>query len=139
MSDGQILARVGDLATRDVGLSSRIVYSAALRTLVPWISAFVLLALAIALVPLGTAFTFPCVTGMLSQVIPNHERGLYMGVQQTFGGAARIIGPIWAGFAFDYLGTGVPFFTGAALALVTIAIGAGMEKHLPERVPKPVA
>jgi hypothetical protein len=44
---------------------------------------------AVALVPLGTAFTFPCVTGLLSRVVPQHERGLYMGVQQTFGGAAK--------------------------------------------------
>ena len=94
-----------------------------------------LLALAILLIPLGTAFTFPCVTGMLSQVIPNHERGLYMGVQQTFGGMARVIGPIWAGFAFDYLGKGVPFFTGAALAAGTILLGVGIEHHIPPHEP----
>lgn len=94
---------------------------------------YVSLAIAIALIPLGTAFTFPCVTGMLSQVIPNHERGLYMGVQQTFGGLARVAGPIWAGFAFDYLGKGVPFWTGAALALFTLWLGAGIEAHLPTR------
>lgn len=98
----------------------------------PFANNYVSLALAIALVPLGTAFTFPCVTGMLSQVIPNHERGLFMGVQQTFGGFARVIGPMWGGFAFDYLGKGVPFFTGAALVLSTILIGLGMEKHLPQ-------
>jgi MFS family permease len=98
------------------------------------------LVLAIALIPLGTAFTFPCVTGMLSQVIPNHERGLYMGVQQTFGGLARVIGPIWAGFAFDYLGKGVPFYTGAALALFTLTLGVGIEAHLPQDTPAaPVA
>lgn len=96
---------------------------------------YVTLALAIALIPLGTAFTFPCVTGMLSQVIPNHERGLYMGVQQTFGGLARVIGPIWAGFAFDYLGKGVPFYTGAALALFTLTLSAGIEAHLPQETP----
>ena len=94
------------------------------------------LALAILLIPLGTAFTFPCVTGMLSQVIPNHERGLYMGVQQSFGGIARIVGPLWAGFAFDYLGKGVPFFTGAALAAFTIFLGVGIEKHIPGHQPK---
>ena len=102
---------------------------------IPFTHNYVALALAIALIPLGTAFTFPCVTGMLSQVIPNHERGLYMGVQQTFGGIARVIGPIWAGFAFDYLGRGVPFFTGAALAAATIWLGVGIEAHIPAHSP----
>jgi len=97
----------------------------------PFTNNYLSLALAVALIPLGTAFTFPCVTGMLSQVIPNHERGLYMGVQQTFGGAARVVGPIWAGFAYDYLGSGVPFYTGAALAALTIVMGLGIEVHLP--------
>ncbi len=96
---------------------------------------YVGLAISVALIPLGTAFTFPCVTGMLSQVIPNHERGLYMGVQQTFGGVARVIGPIYAGFAFDYLGKGVPFYTGAALALFTLTIGVGIEAYLPAETP----
>jgi MFS family permease len=81
------------------------------------------LAAALALVPLGTAFTFPCVTALLSQVIAPHERGLYMGVQQTFGGVARVIAPIWAGFAWDHLGVGVPFWTSAALVAATLALG----------------
>jgi hypothetical protein len=60
------------------------------------------LALAVALLPLGTAFTFPCVTAMLSHVIPSRERGLYMGVQQTFGGMARVIFPVLFGVLFDW-------------------------------------
>ena len=47
--------------------------------------------------PLGTAFTFPCVTGLLSQVIAQRERGVMMGVQQSFGGAARVLFPLLAG------------------------------------------
>src|SRR5690348_9920538 len=62
---------------------------------------FLPLAMAVALLPLGTAFTFPCVTALLSRVTPSSERGLYMGVQQTFGGTARVVFPILAGFAFD--------------------------------------
>ena len=88
------------------------------------------LAISVALVPLGTAFTFPCVTALLSQVVPQHERGLYMGVQQTFGGAARIVGPLYAGFAFDYLGHGVPFYTASLIVLATISLGLGMENYV---------
>lgn len=88
-----------------------------------------MLAVAVALVPLGTAFTFPCVTGLLSRVVPQHERGLYMGVQQTFGGAARIAGPLYAGWAFDHLGPGVPFYTAAVIVLLTILLGLDMENY----------
>jgi MFS family permease len=37
------------------------------------------LAIAVGLLPLGTAFTFPCVTALLSRVIDGAQRGLYMG------------------------------------------------------------
>ncbi len=87
------------------------------------------LAISVALVPLGTAFTFPCVTGLLSRVVSQHERGLYMGVQQTFGGVARVLGPIYAGWAFDHLGHGVPFFTAAGIVLATIFLGLDMERY----------
>ncbi|MDX6288504.1 MAG: hypothetical protein QOH42_303, partial [Blastocatellia bacterium] len=60
-----------------------------------------MLAIAVALIPLGTAFTFPCVTALLSRVIQPRERGLYMGMQQTYGGVARIIAPLFFGWAFD--------------------------------------
>ena len=77
----------------------------------PFVHNYVLLALVIACIPLGTAFTFPCVTSLLSRVIPSNERGLYMGVQQTYGGIARVVIPLWAGFSYDHFGKGVPFIT----------------------------
>jgi predicted MFS family arabinose efflux permease len=97
------------------------------------------LAIAVALLPLGTAFTFPCVTALLSRVIHPGERGLYMGMQQTFGGVSRIIAPLWAGFAFDHLGMGVPFYTSAALVLATISLGLGLDQYAKRRVPAAAA
>jgi multidrug resistance protein len=88
---------------------------------------FLPLALAVALIPLGTAFTFPCVTALLSRVIPNNERGVYMGVQQTFGGAARVVFPTLAGWAFDRFHA-LPFLVSAGLVAGTILLGLGMEE-----------
>ena len=89
--------------------------------------AYLPLALAVALLPLGTAFTFPCVTAMLSRVISSQERGLYMGVQQTFGGLARVITPSLFGWLFDrYLP--LPFLLSAVLVAFTIWLGLGMER-----------
>src|SRR6185503_12244699 len=39
------------------------------------------LAISLTLMPLGTAFTFPCITALLSRIVSRDERGLYMGVQ----------------------------------------------------------
>ena len=93
----------------------------------PFVHSYVLLAITIALVPLGTAFTFPCVTSLLSRVIPSNERGLYMGVQQTYGGISRVLIPLWAGFSYDHLGRQVPFLTSAMLVLLTLLLGLGVD------------
>ena len=96
---------------------------------------YVALALAVALVPLGTAFTFPCVTSLLSRVISSNERGLYMGVQQTFGGVARVIIPLWAGFTWDHFGRGVPFWTSSVLVLGALILNFGIPSTMP--LPRP--
>ena len=98
------------------------------------------LAAVITLVPLGTAFTFPCVTALLSKVIEPRERGVMMGVQQSFGGAARVVAPLWAGWAFDHLGTGTPFWTSAALVFGTLFLTFGIDRDRaggPRPVPAP--
>ena len=77
------------------------------------------LALAVAFLPLGTAFTFPCVTSLLSRVISSRERGLYMGVQQTFGGVARVLFPILFGFLYDR-SAGSPSSSRRRLVLFTL-------------------
>ena len=71
--------------------------------------------LVMGLVPIGTALLFPSTTGLLSRRGSKRQLGQLMGVQQAFGGFARIIGPIWAGSAFRYLGPSVPFFVGGAI------------------------
>src|SRR6266446_1297177 len=88
-----------------------------------------MLAIAVALIPLGTAFTFPCVTALLSRVISQRERGLYMGLQQTYGGVSRIIAPLFFGWAFDRLGVSSPWFFSSAFILATIFLGFGMGKY----------
>ncbi len=119
---GTLVDRLGEVRLSRIGL----VLLAIGLGVIPFAGHYVVLALVIALVPLGTAFTFPCVTSLLSKLIPSNERGLYMGVQQTFGGLARVIVPLWAGFAYDRFGHGVPFYTSAALITGTIFLGLGI-------------
>lgn len=88
-----------------------------------------MLAIAVALIPLGTAFTFPCVTSLLSRVIAPRERGLYMGMQQTYGGVARIIAPLFFGWCFDSLGVSSPYFFSATFILATLLLGFGLDRY----------
>src|SRR5438552_15753705 len=99
-----------------------------------------MLAIAVALIPLGTAFTFPCVTALLSRVISPRERGLYMGMQQTYGGVARIIAPLFYGWAFDTIGVSSPYYFSSAIILATLSLGFGLDKYArPELVVAPEA
>jgi MFS family permease len=91
------------------------------------------LALGFTLMPLGTAFLFPCVTGLLSRVVPSRERGLYMGVQHTFGGVSRVAFPIGAGLLMDRFGVGVPFWIAGGLVLATLPLTRSIgERREPE-------
>ena len=128
---GKMVDRYGEAYLSRIGLA---MLATGLATL-PLARGYISLAVSVALVPLGTAFTFPCVTSMLSRVISSRERGLYMGVQQTFGGLARVLVPLWAGFSYDHFGRSVPMFTSAALVLATIAIGYGVDDGRKAEIP----
>jgi MFS family permease len=131
---GKLVDRMGEARLSRFGL---VLLAAGLAGM-PLAPNLAVLAVAVALLPLGTAFTFPCVTALLSRVINPADRGLYMGLQQSFGGVSRIIAPLWAGFAFDTLGQGIPFFTSAAIVLATISLGLGLDQYA-KRPPAPPA
>ena len=123
---GWMVDHFGEVRLSRIG----IVLLAAGLFLLPLTTNYATLAVAVALLPLGTAFTFPCVTALLSRVIPATERGLYMGVQQTFGGITRSILPAVMGLAWDHLWTGAAFWIGGTLVAGTLALGVGMEQYV---------
>ncbi|HEY8256509.1 MAG TPA: MFS transporter [Gemmatimonadales bacterium] len=91
------------------------------------------------LMPLGTAFLFPCVTGLLSRMVPSNERGLYMGVQHTFGGVSRVLFPVAAGVLMDHFGVGVPFWVSGLLVLATLPLAWALAESLQPESPATVA
>ncbi|HEX6628122.1 MAG TPA: MFS transporter, partial [Gemmatimonadaceae bacterium] len=101
--------------------------------LIAAVHSYLTLAIALTLMPLGTAFVFPCVTAMLSRVVPKRHRGLYMGVQHTFGGVSRVVFPLAAGVAMDHLGLGFPYVVAGVLVLSTLLLTTSMEQYAPSR------
>jgi MFS family permease len=77
------------------------------------------MALVLTLIPTGTALLFPAVTALVSHESDPKELGQTMGVQQAFGGIARVAGPLWATPVFQVLGPSVPFLFMAGIMSVT--------------------
>lgn len=89
--------------------------------------------------PLGTAFLFPCITGLLSRVVSASERGLYMGVQHGFGGLSRVAFPIGAGLLMDRFGVGVPFWISGLLVMILLPLTGALAAYLRTPEPAPAA
>jgi len=87
-----------------------------------WAEHLATLFIGFTLMPIGTAFLFPAVTGQLSHLVPGSDRGLYMGVQHTFGGVSRVLFPIAGGAMMEMAGVGVPFIVSGVLVLATLPL-----------------
>jgi MFS family permease len=88
------------------------------------------------LMPLGTAFLFPCASGLLSRIVASGERGLYLSVQQTFGGVSRVGFPIAAGFLMDRFSRGTPFLLAGVLVAAMLPLTRGVRPApRPEAMP----
>lgn len=132
---GKVIDRVGEARATRLGI---IALALGFLTL-PFTSSIATLAIATALLPLGATLLFPCVTAMLSQVVGDHERGLYMGLQQTVGNITRVAYALFAGKAWDLgharfgeSGAFIPFFASAALVAATALLAV----RAPEIAPK---
>lgn len=126
---GRAVDRFGEPALSTVGL----VTLAAGIGLLGFAGTVPVLAFAVALLPIGSALTFPCLTSMLSRVVPASDRGLYMGLQQTFGGIARLIAPLAYGFAYDSIGRSAPFEMAALFVGSTVLLGLGLHRVVPPK------
>jgi multidrug resistance protein len=126
---GRMIEWLGEVRLTRLGL----VLLASGLALIAAVHSFPTLLVALTLMPLGTAFVFPCVTAMLSRVVPKRHRGLYMGVQHTFGGVSRVVFPLAAGVAMDHLGLGFPFVVAGVLVLGTLLLTTTMEEYAPTR------
>lgn len=89
----------------------------------PWPEEAWGLAIAVALVAIGSSFLYPCTTSLVSQsVTGSGDLGQTMGVQQAYGGMSRIAGPILAGALFQRLGPSSPWLACGALMSVLAAL-----------------
>jgi len=89
----------------------------------------IVLALVWALIPIGTACLFPTVAASVTHRVSENEFGQTLGVQQAFGGVARVIGPIWATAVFQGVGAEVPFFVAAGIVALAVVLTFMVREH----------
>jgi multidrug resistance protein len=90
--------------------------------LIPYGGTLLGLAIICIFLSIGTGIFQPTVLSLISEVTPEDEQGVTLGVNQSFSAFARVLGPLWGGFAFEFLGYPFPFLTGAAfMFLIVIA------------------
>lgn len=86
--------------------------------LIPYAGSFLGLAILSIVLSYGTGTFQPTVLSLISEVTSDAEQGITLGMNQSLSSFARVLGPLWGGFAFEYLGYPFPFLTGAAFTLV---------------------
>jgi MFS family permease len=90
--------------------------------LVPLADSVPVLAAACGLLALGMGFNSPSLLSAISQLADPRDQGSTLGVSQSLGSLARIIGPLWGGWVFDHLGIRFPFYTAGGLMLVACVL-----------------
>jgi MFS transporter, DHA1 family, tetracycline resistance protein len=73
---------------------------------------------AVLVISVGQGFGGPSLSAEISNRINPTKRGAILGVQQSCGAGASVLGPLLAGVAFDRIAHAAPFFIGAGLFLV---------------------
>ena len=90
--------------------------------IIPYAGNFLWLAVDSIFLSIGTGMLQPTLLSLISEVTSKAEQGVTLGVNQSLSALARMFGPLWGGFTFEYFGYPFPFLTGAAfMFLIVIA------------------
>lgn len=90
--------------------------------LIPYGGSFTGLAFIVVVLAIGTGILQPTLISFVSKYSPNDKQGAVLGLNSSMGSLARVLGPVWGGFAFQVLGYEAPFITGALFTFITILI-----------------
>jgi MFS family permease len=99
--------------------------------LIPYAGSFLGLAFVGMFLSIGTGLFQPTILSLISEVTSEQEQGMTLGINQSMSAIARMLGPLWGGFAFEYLGYQFPFLTGAFFTAVIFLISIF---YLPKRL-----
>lgn len=94
--------------------------------IVPFSRDIPLLIGALALLAIGLGLVQPALNSLISRRAGGGEQGQVLGVTQSVGSLARVLGPPFAGYLFAGLGHGSPFLGGAAITALAFVLALNL-------------
>jgi len=76
----------------------------------------------VALISFSIGVHNPSVITLISKNTPPEKQGGILGINQSLGSLARVLGPVWGGFFFDQVSIGFPFISAGILILLIFFI-----------------
>lgn len=117
---GKLLPRWGEKTLAIVGLIITAL-GLVLVGLVAFLPAAVLLYVAVIIYTLGDGLFEPAMSGLIANATEPQKQGRVQGANQSLQSIARTIAPLIAGLLYGF-GAYLPYFTGAAIMMITLAI-----------------
>jgi MFS transporter, DHA1 family, tetracycline resistance protein len=90
--------------------------------MIPGVHSIPALLVANGVLAIGMGFNNPSLMSLISRYTAAEDQGGVLGLTQALSSLGRIVGPMWAGFAFDRLGIGAPYVSSAAVMGVACAL-----------------
>jgi len=92
--------------------------------------------LGLTLLALGSALVMPCYSSLVSRYCPEERQGLALGIFRSLGSAARAVGPLLGGILYWRFGSWGPYYVGAVVILVPLALSLGLPPVPGEAAPR---
>jgi len=128
---GGLIGRINKLMSKKMILiiGSLVIMTA--LAMIPYAGTFLGLAIVSIVLSYGTGTFQPTVLSLISEVTSEAEQGITLGMNQSLSSFARVLGPLWGGFAFEYLGYPFPFITGAIFTFIIFLL---IVFYLPKKI-----
>ncbi|MBE0551978.1 MAG: MFS transporter [Ignavibacterium sp.] len=115
---GGLIGRINKLMSKKVILTIGSILMMLSLAMIPYAGTFLGLAIVSIVLSYGTGTFQSTVLSLISEVTSETEQGITLGINQSLSSFARVLGPLWGGFAFEYLGYPFPFLTGAVFTFI---------------------
>lgn len=86
----------------------------------------------LALLAIGFGGTLPSIVSLLSRMAPGRLQGSVLGIGQSVGSLARIVGPTLAGVVYDLRGIAWPYLAGAWVAGAALLVAVTLPVRKPD-------